>query len=153
MISLRFSCRLSTRSLSFLTLNGRPLEEPALVLDLVEGRDRRVGYRIRREQVVHARAARASGLVLPAREEVDQQIAGDPGQPAAKAAPAGFPAVDGPGHRLEDILAKVVRVGILQPLAPGQPVNQRFVDGHELAPGRRIGRVAQLDDQRTPGCG
>ena len=72
-------------------------------------------------------------------------------EPAAEAA-AGrveVPALDGPGDRAEDLLAEVVRIGVLEPLAPGQPVDQRLVERHELAPGPGVGRVAELDDQRV----
>ena len=68
--------------------------------------------------------------------------------------PAGrVPAIDGPGDRAEDLLAEVVRVGVLEPLAPGQPVDQRLVERHELAPGPGVGRVAELDDQRVSRAG
>ena len=90
---------------------------------------------------------------LPAGEEVDQQVAGDLREPGAKAAPLRVPPVDGSRHGPEDLLTDVLRVRVLQALAVSEAIYQRLVQGHELAPFGRIGRIAQFDDQRVSRAG
>src|SRR5262249_40966855 len=92
----------------------------------------------------------AAEPVRPAGQDVDQEGASDPGEPAAEAPAARVEliALDGPGHGAEDPLAEVGRGGVLEPLAPGQPVDQRLGGCPRPPPGPGVGRVAELDDQR-----
>ena len=132
-------------------LIGGPAEQLPAVLGLEDGGGRRVAGRLGFEELLDAGRPAAAEPVRPAGQEVDQEVAGDAREPAAEAA-AGrveVPALDGPGDRAKHLLAEVVRVGVLEPLAPGEPVDQRLVERHELAPGPGIGRVAELDDQRV----
>ena len=62
----------------------------------------------------------------------------------------GVEPADGRGHRPEDLLRQVGRVGVLQPAPPAQPFDQRAVDRQELGPGPLVARVAQPDQQARP---
>src|SRR5262249_10034521 len=97
-------------------------------------------------------AAGAAGLSALCGQEVDDQVAGDPEEPAAEGAAGrvGIPPVDRTGHGAEDVLGEVVGVGPLKPPAARPPVDQRLVDLHELGPGRLVARVEEPDQKALP---
>src|SRR5262249_52744312 len=51
----------------------------------------------------------------------------------------------------QDFLGQVLRVGVLQPAFPGEPVDQRGVSSPELFPGLPVARVAETDEERGAG--
>src|SRR5262249_42530902 len=93
-----------------------------------------------------------AGVPVPADEEIDHQVASDREQPATEgAAPRVIRlALDGPGHRPEDLLDQVGGVGILKPPPPGQAADERGIDFRKLSPRLFIARVPKPDEETGP---
>ena len=91
---------------------------------------------------------------LPALEPVDDQIADDPPQPAAKRASLRrrVPTVDAPADRQEQFLHDVAGVHVLQAVLPQQAVKHWLVKRHKFRPGLVILCVTEAKQQACAGC-
>src|SRR6516165_1598804 len=91
----------------------------------------------------------------PASEEIMDLVAGDRVEPAAKRT-AGW-TIRQRRHRsrkhAEHLLGEVGGIRVLQAARPGQAVDERGVQGHELPPGVPVARIADADQQTRPRSG
>ena len=121
---------------------GRPCEQASAVLGLEEGRffTGRVGLLL--QQALHVGIAGAVRMPSPGGEEIDDQVAGDPGEPPPERAPVRVRVVplDRSGHGAEDFLGEILRIGLLKPTSLRKSVHQWTIDLGELAPGPLVAR-------------
>ena len=90
------------------------------VLGLEQGRLFRGRVGLLFHQALHVGVAGAARVPPLRGQQVDDQVAGDPRQPAPERAPrrVGVITLDGPGDGAEDLLDQVLGVGILKPSSP-----------------------------------
>ena len=76
-------------------------------------------------------------------EDIQQQVAGDLKQPAAKRSALGIrhPLPRRPCDRAKHVLAQIAGIRVLQSPAPRQSIDQRLINGDKLRPRRLIARI------------
>ena len=82
-------------------------------------------------------------------EKVDDQVAGDPGKPAAErpACRVRVKRLDRPGDRAKDFLNQVLGIGFLKPPAFRKLIHQRTIDLGKLAPSLLVAAISQANEQ------
>jgi hypothetical protein len=132
---------------------GGPGEDPSAVLPIEKDGFLAIGGGLLLQERLEYAVSRAAWVPLLGGQEVDDQVAGDPGEPAPERPPrrVGVPAVDRRRDGLEDVLGQVRGVRLLEPATDRQAADEGSVDLRNSAQARaswgsrrrtsRLGRV------------